>query len=214
MGAGRVRGAAAVGLALVMAALAGCGGDGDGGDGGGGGFGGGKNPRGGSVPSASATASAPEGTDAPRTTTPLAEPLRLLPVAASAPGNCPAERPAGGPDAYATYKDREGVCYVVRRNDGMNVVEPRSAKAGYDRENGAGHTVTVRFNSRDAARFARLTQELATRQPPENQLAIVRDGRVLSAPSVATSITGGTVVISGSFTRESARQLARDLGGG
>ncbi|MEU8824114.1 hypothetical protein [Streptomyces sp. NPDC048636] len=201
----RIRGTAAVGLALVMAALAGCGGDGDGG-----GSGGGEDSRGGSVPGVSA----PPSTLASRAPTPLTKPLRLLPVVTSAPGTCPTAPSTKDPEAYATYRDREGVCYVVRPDDGMSVVEPRSAKAGDDAANGGGHIVTVTFNSRDAARFARLTRELATRQPPENGLAIVRDGRVLSAPSVATAITGGTVVISGSFTRDSARQLAHDLGGG
>ncbi|WP_432037294.1 SecDF P1 head subdomain-containing protein [Streptomyces cucumeris] len=208
MGAGRVRGAAAVGLVLVMTALTGCGGDG-----GGGGGEGGRDPRGGPAPSVSVTASAPADTGAPRTATPLAEPLRLLPVVMSAPGTCPSVPFTADPDGYATYQDREEICYVVRPDDGMTVDEPRSAEAGYD-ENGGGHIVTVTFNSRDAARFARLTQELSTQQAPGNELAIVRDGRVLSAPSVASSITGGTVVISGGFTAASARELARGLGGG
>ncbi|NUR40544.1 MAG: hypothetical protein HOV73_10705, partial [Streptomyces sp.] len=48
-------------------------------------------------------------------------------------------------------------------------------------------------------------------QSPANQFAIVLDGTVLSAPSVAQAITGGEAEIYGSFTEASARELAADL---
>jgi protein-export membrane protein SecD len=63
--------------------------------------------------------------------------------------------------------------------------------------------VSFRFDNTGARRFGTLTQEHT------GQLfAIVLDGEVISAPRIREPILGGSGVISGSFTVESANQLA------
>lgn len=71
--------------------------------------------------------------------------------------------------------------------------------------------VNLEFNSDGAAAFEEATGTLATRQPPENQFAIVLDSEVISAPSVSSSIPGGRAEISGSFNQQSATELANIL---
>jgi preprotein translocase subunit SecD len=92
--------------------------------------------------------------------------------------------------------------------------EVASAKATYDTANGAGWTVLLDFTSAGAKKFADATGQLAQNQTPQNEFAIVVDGAVVSAPSVAQELTGGTAQISGSFTEKEARNLAAKLNSG
>ncbi|MEV6194484.1 hypothetical protein AB0M19_19085 [Streptomyces sp. NPDC051920] len=94
--------------------------------------------------------------------------------------------------------------------DGAHV---SSAKAVNDRQTGRW-VVQLDFDSVGARQFSELTGSLSTRMAPQNQMAIVLDGAVISAPSVNQRLDGGTTEISGSFTRESAEQLAATLGSG
>lgn len=66
--------------------------------------------------------------------------------------------------------------------------------------------VSVKFNEEGAKLFAELT-----RANVGQQLGIFLDGELLSSPVVNEAITGGTAVISGSFTAEEARALAQNL---
>ena len=59
--------------------------------------------------------------------------------------------------------------------------------------------------------FADVTGRLSSVQPPLNQLAIVLNGAVVSAPAVNERITGGELQISGAFTQEEAEALASSL---
>ncbi|MFQ5691832.1 MAG: protein translocase subunit SecD [Nitrospinota bacterium] len=63
--------------------------------------------------------------------------------------------------------------------------------------------VSVRFDSRGARIFDRVTAANVGKR-----LAIVLDNRIYSAPVIQERITGGSAVISGSFTDEEARDLA------
>jgi preprotein translocase subunit SecD len=69
--------------------------------------------------------------------------------------------------------------------------------------------VTFRFNASGARRFAQATMENVGRP-----FAIVLDGEVLSAPVIREPILGGAGQISGSFTVQSANELAITLRGG
>ena len=71
--------------------------------------------------------------------------------------------------------------------------------------------VNLEFNSAGGATFESVTGTLASRQPPENQFAIVLDSEVISAPSVSSSIPGGRAEISGNFNQQSATELANVL---
>lgn len=51
--------------------------------------------------------------------------------------------------------------------------------------------VTMKFDGTGADQFQKATTQLATQSSPKNQFAIVLDGKVVSAPSVSTAISGG-----------------------
>lgn len=85
-----------------------------------------------------------------------------------------------------------------------------TASAGVP-QNQVQWVVNLEFNSDGAAAFESATGTLATRQPPENQFAIVLDSEVISAPSVSAAIPGGRAEISGNFNQQSATELANIL---
>jgi SecDF, P1 head subdomain len=84
--------------------------------------------------------------------------------------------------------------------------------------------VLLDFNSEGTAAFGSLTTDLygryyasAATDPNAqalDQVAIVLDGNVISAPEIQQPIMGGQAQITGSFTRSAAQQLAADLQGG
>ena len=69
--------------------------------------------------------------------------------------------------------------------------------------------VSITFNTEGGAKFARLTTENVNKP-----FAIILDGKVLSAPNINEPILGGSAIISGNFTTESANQLAIALRSG
>lgn len=69
--------------------------------------------------------------------------------------------------------------------------------------------VNIVFNSEGGAKFAKLTT-----QNTGKQFAIILDGKVLSAPTINEPILGGSAIISGRFTTESANALAISLRSG
>jgi len=80
------------------------------------------------------------------------------------------------------------------------------------RQGGVGEwVVNLDFDGEGTRLFSTTTQGLVSQQPPQNQFAIVLDGLVVSAPAVNEAITGGSAEISGSFTQESANDLANVL---
>ncbi|MBT2493180.1 protein translocase subunit SecD [Streptomyces sp. ISL-96] len=70
--------------------------------------------------------------------------------------------------------------------------------------------VTMDFTDGGSKKFAKITSKLSQQQPPQNQFAIVLDGEVVSAPTVNTTLSANAE-ISGSFTQESAQDLANIL---
>jgi preprotein translocase subunit SecD len=81
------------------------------------------------------------------------------------------------------------------------------AKGSFDQD--GRPVVSIRFNTAGAKRFGRVTQENVGKP-----FAIILDDRVLSAPNINEPILGGQAQISGSFTVESANQLAVALASG
>lgn len=71
--------------------------------------------------------------------------------------------------------------------------------------------VTMQFTDKGADKFAKITGELAAKQSPQNQFAIVLDGEVISDPSVSQALTGGNAEISGGFNQQSAQDLGNML---
>ncbi|MFJ9378416.1 protein translocase subunit SecD [Streptomyces sp. NPDC101455] len=92
--------------------------------------------------------------------------------------------------------------------DGTDV---KKAAAVLNTTTAAGWQVTMDFTGKGGDKFAKVTGELAKNTAPQNEFGIVLDGQVVSSPSVASSITGGSAEISGSFTQEEAQSLANML---
>ncbi|MEE8294570.1 MAG: protein translocase subunit SecD [Sphingomonadales bacterium] len=82
------------------------------------------------------------------------------------------------------------------------------ANPGFDQRNGLP-LVSISFDSRGAQAFCRVTQENVNRQ-----FAIVLDDEIISAPVINEAICQGRAQISGSFTVESATELAALLRAG
>jgi preprotein translocase subunit SecD len=81
------------------------------------------------------------------------------------------------------------------------------AQQSYDQNNVP--EVTSRFNTEGGKRFARVTQENVGKP-----FAMILDNKVISAPNIQTPILGGSAVINGNFTVDSANQLAIALRSG
>ena len=82
-----------------------------------------------------------------------------------------------------------------------------SAKQSFDQD--GRPEIVITFNSTGARRFGRVTQENVGKP-----FAIILDNKVLSAPQIQSAILGGTASITGSYTVESANQLAVSLASG
>jgi protein-export membrane protein SecD len=92
--------------------------------------------------------------------------------------------------------------YAVRRRvevDGANLTD---ARAGQNPQTGEW-VVNFTFDSIGSRRFAEITRANVGRP-----FAIVLDDRVITAPNIREPITGGRGQISGSFTAQSASELA------
>ncbi|MFF8615019.1 protein translocase subunit SecD [Streptomyces sp. NPDC015350] len=87
--------------------------------------------------------------------------------------------------------------------------EVDSAKANFDQQRGMW-IVQMEFTDKGSKQFQKITGKLSQQQPPQNQFAIALDGEVVSAPSVRTTLSG-SAEISGSFTQQSAEDLANVL---
>lgn len=73
------------------------------------------------------------------------------------------------------------------------------------------HVVTLEFDEAGTSTFSQMTTAMVSKKAPANQFAVVLDGVVQSAPQVRTAITNGQAQITGSFTAESAAELANIL---
>jgi preprotein translocase subunit SecD len=169
---------------------------------------------------------------APATTAPAAPPATTAPAAGtgdlSIPAalqakfdalDCtkPAQRAAVSENAKATDKviacgeyNKQWIKYVLGPSliDGKRV---NSANANFDTQGGNGWVVNLGFDSTGASQFTNVTKSLSAQQQPNNQFAIDLDGNVVSAPSVSQTLSAGTAQISGSFTQQSAEDLANVL---
>jgi preprotein translocase subunit SecD len=103
----------------------------------------------------------------------------------------------------------EGGGFVaVRRLGGISGDKLTGAQQGFDPQDNQP-VVNIQFDGEGGQRFARMTQ-----QNTGKLFAIILDGTVISAPRINEPILGGASQISGSFTVESANQLAIALNSG
>ncbi|WP_329422046.1 protein translocase subunit SecD [Streptomyces sp. NBC_01693] len=83
------------------------------------------------------------------------------------------------------------------------------AKAQFDQQRGIW-LVSMEFTDKGSKKFQTITKKLSAQQSPQNQFAISLDGEVVSAPQVNETLSG-SAEISGSFTQQSAEDLANVL---
>ncbi|MGI5350429.1 SecDF P1 head subdomain-containing protein [Streptomyces sp. CA-250714] len=133
--------------------------------------------------------------------------LRLALVEQSASGECTNKLP---PPTF--YSQDLKSCYRISTDaeERMSVKQLRQVRTEFGET--SGWMIQASFQDQDAKRFAALTGRAAQRQSPRNQVAIVLGDRLISAPAVTGSITGGQVQITGNFTEDSAKALAKELG--
>ena len=110
-----------------------------------------------------------------------------------------------GTTAQLTFIDADGKEWLT----GSDI---KKATYGYGRPTGNEvtdvHYVQVQFTSEGQKKFAEATGNIAARTDGTNIMAIVMDKQVISSPSVSSQIDSDSCVISGSFTRDSASELA------
>lgn len=109
---------------------------------------------------------------------------------------------------YAADSDYAGTSIAVKRLGGIKGDSLTNAQQGFAQQTNEP-VVNIQFDQQGGRKFARLTSENVNRP-----FAIILDGEVLSAPNINEPILGGSAQISGSFTVESANQLAIALRSG
>ncbi|MFD0884908.1 protein translocase subunit SecD, partial [Streptosporangium algeriense] len=85
-----------------------------------------------------------------------------------------------------------------------------SANAGVDQTTGEW-LVQLSFKGQGPDQWSKVTTTAFNSQPPRNQVAMVLDGVIISAPVIQEPITGGRAQISGNFTQVTANELASQL---
>ena len=115
------------------------------------------------------------------------------------------------PDAPVVACDRGGTGkYILAPAQVLgNMVS--KATAAIDQQGAAGWYVSLDFNGEGATKFGALTSSVTGLAAPQNQVAIVLDGLVVSAPRINEAINGGSAQITGSFSQEEASNLANVL---
>lgn len=118
----------------------------------------------------------------------------------------PAEQAAQGrlpPDDEILYSATQPKTpYLVEKRILVSGGDLTDAQPGFDQRTNEP-VVNFRFNTSGARKFAQVTQENVGKP-----FAIILDNEVISAPVIREPILGGSGQISGSFTVESANQLA------
>jgi hypothetical protein len=134
------------------------------------------------------------------------EAVQFRRVIKAVPGSCDAATPA--PDGIACGSDGSRYTLGKVELDGTHVTEVK-ATTGPD----ASWYVGLSLDGEGTELFGRLTTDLAAKTPPQNQLAIVIRGKVVSAPTVMSPITGGEVQINSSFNKQDSEKLAAEITG-
>ncbi len=86
----------------------------------------------------------------------------------------------------------------------------KGANVGVDQADGVSIQVNLQFKGSGQNAWTKLTEEAFNQTPPTNQVAIVLDGVVISAP-VIQSVINGDAQITGGFTRKEGQSLANNL---
>ena len=106
-------------------------------------------------------------------------------------------------------KNPSGVPFIaVKRSVMISGDQLADARQAFDQQTNQPN-VQITFNAAGGNRFARVTQANVGKP-----FAIIVDNQVITAPNIETAILGGSAVINGGFTVDSANQLAIALRSG
>lgn len=126
--------------------------------------------------------------------------LQLRKVLTRSDGACPQ---ATSPDMVASAKS--DACYTL--GEGMAITRVKSVDLRF--QSGSGWVVDFVLRPEDTGRLSTLTGQLAREQSPRNAMAMVSNGRVISAPEVQDPIANGELQLSGNFTRAEADRYVK-----
>ncbi|MHB1802687.1 MAG: protein translocase subunit SecD [Actinomycetes bacterium] len=169
-----------------------------------------------SSPSATASplASTPATTPTPTTTSPASSVSPALAAEFASFTCAQANKRAGGlgdPSKPLVTCDQKGQVKYLLGPASVLGTDVKTASAGLPQGGVGGWQVLLTFTAAGSAKFATVTGQMVNNPPPSNQLAIVLDGLVVSAPVIQQAITGGQAQITGSFTQAQAQDLANVL---
>jgi preprotein translocase subunit SecD len=169
-----------------------------------------------------ATSAKPSATPVPTTTTPAAAtttlPADVTPamVAKYNALDCTkaANRVGGGgddPNLPLVSCDRAGTSKYILAKAEVLGSQISGASSVLDQTGGGGWMVLLNFNGDGTTAFAKVTSRVVSQPAPQNQVAIVLDGLVVSAPRIISAITAGNAQITGNFTQTDSSDLANVL---
>ena len=115
------------------------------------------------------------------------------------------------PDAPIVSCSRDGGTKYVLAPASVLGSDVSKASATLDQNGGSGWMVLLNFNGNGTTKFGKITTSINKLAAPQNDLAIVLDGLVISAPRILGPINGGSANITGSFTQTDASDLANVL---
>ena len=121
------------------------------------------------------------------------------------------ETPADTPESVLITCDRDGIARYVLAPAKVIGRDVSGATAAIDPQSASGWFVSLDFTGDGTKKFGQLTQDVVGLPAPQNQVAIVLDGVVVSAPRINEAILGGQAQITGSFSQLEAQDLANVL---
>jgi preprotein translocase subunit SecD len=115
------------------------------------------------------------------------------------------------PGDYVVACHRDGAAKYILGPTAVEGTEVNRADAVVPQQGVGGWQVDLTFSGTGTRQFADITRAVVNLQPPQNQVAIVLDGLVVSAPRIEEAITAGRAQITGDFDQASASDLANVL---
>ena len=107
--------------------------------------------------------------------------------------------------------DRTGISKYILAPAEVLGRQISTASAAINQTTGSGWYILLNFNNEGTKAFGTLTTRVTKLPAPQNEVAIVLDGLVVSAPAIIEAINSGSAQITGSFTQTQAVDLANVL---
>ncbi len=118
---------------------------------------------------------------------------------------------ADSPEQVVVACDRNGGSKYILAPAEVLGQQVSAAEYGIDQQGSSQFIVSLTFNGEGTRAFGALTARVTSLPSPTNQVAIVLDGLVVSAPSINEAIPSGSAQITGNFTRIEAEDLSNVL---